>query len=111
MWKRSLAIAIGILASLSGTARADEKCFAGAPGSEFCIEIDYYSCIVGAGRAQACPNGCSEERDSFYGNEEDKCAKQFGRPDGESCIDRHGFDPDPRIALQWHQIPVNARAR
>ena len=101
MLKRSWAIAIAILASLSvDTARAEERCFAGAAaGSQFCIPIDYYSCIVGAERGQTCPNGCSgEERDGFYVSEEDKCAKQFGRPDGELCIDRHGFDPDPDCA-------------
>jgi hypothetical protein len=101
MLKRSWAIAIAILASLSvDTARAEESCFAGAAaGSQFCIPIDYYSCIVGAERGQTCPDGCSgEERDGFYVSEEDKCAKQFGRPDGELCIDRHGFDPDPDCA-------------
>jgi hypothetical protein len=70
-----------------------------AAGSQFCAAIDYYSCIVSAERGQTCPNGCSgEERDGFYVSEEDKCAKQFGRPDGELCIDRHGFDPDPDCA-------------
>ena len=101
MLKRSWAIAIAILAAVSipGTLYAEEKCFAGAAGSQFCIPIDYYGRIVSAERAQVCPNGCSgAERDGFYVSEEDKCAKQFGRPDGELCIDRHGFDPDPDCA-------------
>ncbi len=97
--KLSWAVAIGILALVGtgGAPHAEEKCFAGATaGSQFCIQIDYYSCIVSAIRGHTCPNGCSgEERDNFYITEEDKCAKQFSRPDGQKCMESHGFEADP----------------
>jgi hypothetical protein len=97
MLKRSWAIGIGIIAAISipGTSHAEEKCFAGASaGSEFCIPSDYYSCIFGAMRGLTCPNGCSREQyNSFYLSEEDKCAKEFGRAEGEWCSDTSHFEP------------------